>query len=178
MPTIKPFRQYSENDVINLYAISGNTMPVNKGTFVKVVGSGFVSTAQPVAFNGAIGAAYGNTVSQRYTVNQKVAVAGTGDTTILGMTLYDVREVDEQGIPLLFDPTKCAEMQAVPSGYPVPIVTKGIFLYSGITNPVTGGARAYMGANGELSTVGPGQQVGTFLGVKDASGFALLKLDL
>ena len=74
MPTIKGFAQYSEHEVINLYAFSGTT-PTNKGTFVRILGSGWRSDVDPSSMIGAAGKAYGNTVAQRYAVNAKVGVA-------------------------------------------------------------------------------------------------------
>ena len=37
MPTLRPFRDYDEHDVVNLFKYSG-TIPVNKGTVVKIDG--------------------------------------------------------------------------------------------------------------------------------------------
>src|SRR3990167_7664048 len=114
MPTIKGFAQYSEHEVINLYAFSGTT-PTNKGTFVRILGSGWRSDVDPSSMIGAAGKAYGNTVAQRYAVNAKVGVAATGDAP-LGMLLYDVKETDENGEKLLYRPRKAAEMCVTVSG--------------------------------------------------------------
>ena len=51
----------------------------------------------------------------------------------LGMLLYDVREDDENGEKLIFNPRKAAENDYVISGQAVPILTRGIVLYSGAT---------------------------------------------
>ena len=43
MATLRPFRDYNEHDVINLFKFSG-TIPANKGTLVKVIGDGWKTT--------------------------------------------------------------------------------------------------------------------------------------
>ena len=95
---LRPFRQYSENDVVNLFAFSGDSTLVVKGLAVKVVGDGWTNEANssPVETLGSVGASYNNVVSQRYGAKAKVAVAASGDA-ILGITLMDVRELDENG---------------------------------------------------------------------------------
>ncbi len=180
MPTLRPFRDYSEHDVINLYTWTG-AVPVTKGTLVKVVGSGWMDT-NGLEFQGSPGLAYNNTVSQRWGVIPKVAAVVSGEP-VLGMLLYDVRELDENGEKLIFNPLKAAEMQAVPSGSAVPIVTKGMFLYSGIDGLVTGGAPAYA-SGGQITATNVGTtgavgftQVGKFLGGKNAQGWALIRLN-
>lgn len=178
MPTIKGFAQYSEHEVINLYAFSGAT-PTNKGTFVRILGSGWRSDVDPSSMIGAAGKAYGNTVAQRYAVNAKVGVAATGDVP-LGMLLYDVKETDENGEKLLFRPRKAAEMCVTISGQASPILLRGIVLYSGIDGAVTAGNTAYV-SGGSVTTTNvnsEGKSVGKFLGTKDANGFALLKVNL
>ena len=87
MPTIRPFRDYDEHDVINLFAYSGD-LPVNKGTFVKLQ-AGWKNTDELQRL-GAVGGTFTNTVSERYGVNAKVAAATSG-ATVLGMLLYDVK---------------------------------------------------------------------------------------
>ena len=44
MPTLRPFRDYDEHDVINLFSWSG-AVPAYKGTMVKIASpSGFVAS--------------------------------------------------------------------------------------------------------------------------------------
>jgi hypothetical protein len=182
MPTLRPFRDYDEKDVINLFAFevaAGEALPMNKGTLVKV-GTGW-TTDQELAMLGDVGASYSNTVSQRYGVAAKVATAGAGETP-LGMTLFDTKETDENGELLKFNPRKAAEMEAVLTGQAVPVVTRGIFLYSGATlaseTPVAG-SKLYCGAAGEITTGSAGNvQVGTALGGKNTASHVLLKLSL
>lgn len=179
MPNIKPFRTVNEYDTIHLYAISGSTYPVTKGTFVTLPGgSGSVAGQDPVSFAGGVGASWGNTVSQRYAITPRVVIASSGQTAF-GMTLYDVRETDENGEQLLFKPEKQHEMQAVLSGQAVPIVFKGIFDYSGVVGNPAAGDSLYLNAAGGLGTIAyGGTAVAKALGVKNIKGYVRIKLDL
>lgn len=186
---LRPFRDYSEHDVINLYA--HRSSDVNAGTLVKLeTATGWKNSAEPTMTEGTMGATYGNTVSNRYAVTAKVVDAGSGDKPI-GMTLWDVKENDENGEKLLYNPRKAAEMQAVISGQAVPIVTRGVFLYSGTdlnaTHEAQGpvaGEYIYAGVAGELlvaSSVGwdsTVQKVGQVLGGKDSNGHVLIRLNV
>lgn len=175
MPTLKTLQQVSEQDILPFYTYSG-TLPVNKGTVVKIVGSGFVN--QALTTIGQAGASYAGTYSPRWSVVPAVAaVSSTGDRPI-GILLYDGREVDENGEQLKFRPRKAAEMQAFVSGQAVPIATRGIFQYSGVSGTVTAGSPIYINNNGELSATGPSDRVvGFALGGKDANGYTNVKLN-
>lgn len=178
MPDLKPFRDYSEHDVINLFAYNG-TLPASKGTFVKLTSADGWKNTDEMSFLGDVGAAFGNTVSQRYGVAAKVDPADSGDADVIGMLLYDVKETDENGEKLIFNPRKAAEIGAVVSGQAVPVVTKGIFLYEGVQGTPSGGYNAYVDGNGVLTSVdGGGVVVGKFLGAKDADNNVLVKIDL
>jgi hypothetical protein len=178
MPNLKPFRDYSEHDVINLFAYSG-TLPVNKGTFVVPADSNGWKNTDEMSLLGDVGASYGNVVSERYGVAAKVTAAASGDSTVIGMLLYDVKETDENGEKLVFNPRKAAEMNVAISGQAVPIVTKGVFLYSGAAGTGSAGASAYVTTNGVLTSVdGGGSVVGKFLGAPDADGNILVKISL
>ena len=48
MPTLLPFRDYDEHDVINLFAWDG-AVPATKGTIVKIKGDGWQAGATPWA---------------------------------------------------------------------------------------------------------------------------------
>ena len=178
MATLRPFRDYNEHDVINLFKFSG-TIPANKGTLVKVIGDGWKTTDELERL-GSVGATYNNVQSERYGVAAAVGVAGAGETPV-GMLLYDVKEEDENGEKLKFNPRKAAEMDVALSGQAVPVATKGVFLYSGATlaaqSPV-GGTALYTAAGGEITTGSAGTKVGQALGAPDSDGVVLIKLEL
>ena len=178
MATLRPFRDYNEHDVINLFKFSG-TIPANKGTLVKVIGNGWLTTDELERL-GSVGATYNNVQSERYGVAAAVGVAGAGDTP-MGMLLYDVKETDENGEKLIFHPRKQAEMEVALSGQAVPVVTKGTFLYSGALaaqSPV-GGTTLYCGAAGDITTgVASNVKVGKALGAPDADGVVLVRMNL
>lgn len=180
--TLRPFRDYNEKDVINLFAVSGAPIDTTyqiiatKGSIVKIVGSGFVNDIiDPEVMIGNMGLYnVNNFVGQRYGVSSQVALANSGDTAI-GMLLFDVRELDENGEFLKYRPQKAAEMEAVLSGQVCPIVTRGRFIVSGIqtgTTAITAGLPCYLGTNGGIATFTnvTGQVIGHFLGVAGVTG--------
>jgi hypothetical protein len=175
MATLRPFRDYDEKDVINLYTVTGAVVDstyqivATKGSLVKIAGDGFRVDTEPLEMLGNFGAFnVSNWVGQRYGVLPKVQVCNTpASDNPLGMLLFDVRELDENQLPLKYNPRKAAEMEAVISGQSVPIVTRGIFLYSGVRTSgsvaVTAGGKAYAGYAGEIATSGS-TVIGKFLG--------------
>ena len=181
---LRPFRDYDEHNVINLFAYSGS-LPVKKGTIVKIVPSsegheGWKATDE-LQLLGDVGASYANTVSERYGVAAKITDAVNADEDdAIGMLLYDVKETDENGEKLIFNPRKAAELSVALSGQAVPVVSKGIFLYKGVNGTPTAGGKAYIGAGGLVSaTAGSATtEIGQFLGAKDADANVLLKLEL
>ena len=141
MPNLRPFRDYDEHDVINLFtltdkntSLSSDGSKVNKGTLVQINttdnANGWMNTEEAIGSMGNAGTAVGGTVSLRYGVQAKVEPCASGQVPI-GITLYDMAERDENGEKLLYHPRKADEMQVVLSGQAMPVVTKGIFLYSG-----------------------------------------------
>jgi len=188
---LKPFRDYSEHEVLNLFAFSGTAesaaVMATRGAAVKISAEGFTtgpsnsSANQPTDFLGDVGAAFPLSNSQRFGVRPKVTLATSGD--VLGLTLMDVRELDENGEKLIFNPRKAAEMNVVVSGQAVPVLTRGVVLYSGsaITNATAGQFAVVSGTAGDLantSTLRTNEvAVGKFLG-NAVSNTALLKIML
>ena len=177
MNTLKPngLRIFAANDELPFYSVSGVGTLV-KGAVVKVVGSGVVATNFPITNLGAVGSTYGNTVSSRYGAVPQVTTTTSFADVPVGITLYDVRETDENGEKLIFKPQKQAEMQAVLSGQAVPIATRGVFLCSGISGLATGGARCYAGPDGGIHNTGS-VVIGKFLGAADTNNCVLVELD-
>jgi hypothetical protein len=189
--TLRPFRDYSEHEVLNLFAYSGaaesSSVIVTKGAAVKLSAEGFTvgptssSANQPIDLLGPVGATFPLSDSQRFGVRPKVTLATSGD--VLGLTLLDVRELDENGEKLIFNPRKAAEMNVVISGQAVPVLTRGVVLYSGstIANATAGQYAVVSGTVGDLantSTLRTNEvAVGRFLG-NAVSNTALLKITL
>ena len=180
---LKPWRQYAETDVINMFAYSG-AIPVTAGTVVKAVASGWRPDETDSLVLGNVGVGFGNTVSTRWGTLPSVTDAGTGDN-VLGILLYDVREQDENGLLYKFNPRKAVENNHILSGQTVPILTKGFVLISGVFNgpaPVAGGM-AYPSGAGVITTNAVNQQTGTstvgrFYGAPSSDGFALLRVNI
>jgi len=180
MANLKPFRDYDEHDVINLFAYSGAS--ANKGTVVTVVGNG-VNLLDATSLDNL--SPYANSLSAQYNVPWTVTAAASGASkgAIVGMLLKDVRTFDENGERLIFNPRKAAEMDVIISGQAVPVLTKGIVLVGGIVgtpNFGSGAAVANAGA-GDLKVVDYSNAttcIGKFLGPTGGDGFALLKIEL
>ena len=96
------------------------------------------------------------------------------------MLLNDVRETDENGEKLIYNPRKAAELSAVVSGQTVPVLKRGIIL--AYATGATAGNGAFINTLGELesnaSIHGSYVKVGTYLVSADDDGYALLNLDL
>ena len=194
--TLRPYRDYSEHDVVNLFAVDAaqdaNGVIATAGTVVKVTGNGFQPVADstlgggtgflgtiPVDLGGTLSIpGLSNVVSNRYVVNAKVAPATNTDLVALGITLMSTQELDENGEKLVFNPRKAAEKGVVISGQAVPVLTKGIVVYSGsdISNTANVGAPVYVSATAGLTTTAGNATVGRLLS-KPVNGIALVKLN-
>ena len=122
-----PFRQYDDNDVINMFAYDGTN--VGAGTIVKVSAANLNDDLIDLVDGGdAFLTTQGNAYSP-LTVNPlKIDAADSGDAA-LGILVRDVRETDENGEKLRFYPQKKEELQCVLSGESVPVATKGVFTF-------------------------------------------------
>ena len=183
MSELRPFRQYDEHDVINLFTMSTDT--VDAGRFVKMH-TGWKADDEQVDLNSAIGNTYNNVLSTTWSLTAKMQLSGGGDLPI-GLTLVSMKETDENGEKLVFNPRKAAEMGVVVPGQSVPLLTRGlVIIKSGDSDwltaaSVTAGQILYAAASGEISpndNSGANKAIGIALGAKDANEFALVKLDL
>lgn len=187
MATLRPFRDYSEHNVINLFAFDYSGADINAGALVKIKSTaGFTANDDIGQDSTMLWSGLTNVVSDRYSVKSRVVLAGSGEVA-LGMLLYGVKEVDENGVKLIHNPHKAAEMQVTVSGQAVPVVTRGLFLVKGVDGTPSTNGVAYCGgsaaADGKVSaTNGAGKTIiGRFLGpdtVGDGTGDVLLKLEL
>ena len=193
---LRPFRDYDEHDVLNLFAFSDAAVnfgvssadPVHAGSVVKI-NNGWSNSAETQDMISDVGKSYNNTVSQRWGVAATVEYANGASSTEkpLGITLYDVREYDENGEALKFNPRKQDELQCSLTGQAVPIATKGVFLFA--TGAIcfgavfTAGGSVYTSGDGQiLAEAGAGgtanPEIGKALGAADSDGSVLVKLAL
>jgi hypothetical protein len=180
MATLRPFRQVNEHDVIGLFAFKTADLTTatiaSKGAVVKIQ-SGWKATDE-LTLDSDVGASFGNVTSPRFNVPATVELCGQTDTPI-GILLQDVKNLDENGEQLKFNPRKAVEIGAVIPGQTVPIATKGMFLLSGIGGSPAAGAKIHTSGAGELSinSISGAKQVGICLGGVDANGCTLTLLN-
>ena len=187
---LRPFRDYDEHDVLNLFAFGddavslGVTDVVYAGSVVKIK-TGWKNDDETQDMIGNVGAGYDNTVSQRWGVTAEVEYCNGGAETPLGITLFDVREYDENQEALKFNPRKQDELQAVLTGQAVPVATKGTFLFAtgawvADGAAVTAGASIYASGDGQVTPTlaSVNTKVGKALGGPDSDGAVLVKLEL
>lgn len=188
---LHPFRQYNENDVINLFTFDGTS--VDAGRLVKLDASNQWSglgSDDYVDLGSDTGNSYSNVVSTQYSLKGKLDLAGLGDAA-LGMTIMEMANVDENGEKLLYNPRKAAEMGVVIPGQAIPVASRGVFLYNASETAWTGstinaGTVLYGAANGIISsTAGSAVACGVALGglasvTKPSTSYsaALIKLEL
>lgn len=132
-----PFRQYSDYDVINLFASNtADTDPStngdgSQGVFVKVSVGNLDADPITYATNGYLGKTdYPFIGVAQYPEVPLKFVAATTGAPVLGITLNQTLQQDENGEKLLYNPTKAAELQAVLSGQACPVATRGTFTLS------------------------------------------------
>jgi len=134
---ILPFRQYSDTDVVNLYALDNNSVldattdvgSGDAGVFVSITDGNWNNdpvTYQTNTYLGDSSFPFLGSASMYPEVNLKVNAAISGELP-LGLTLFQTAKNDENGEKLLYNPTKQTELQAMLPGQAVPIATKGIF---------------------------------------------------
>jgi len=182
-----PFRQYDDNDVVNMFAYDGTT--VGAGLVVKVSAANLNDDLIDLVEDGAFLNTQGNAYSPLAVNPLRVAAAGSGDAA-LGILLRDVRDTDENGEKLRFYPEKKEELQCVLSGESVPVATKGIFTFlegafTGSAIPAVG-TEVYGHAAGKLGVAGGAAvKVGQVLatgtraaGDTHAGGYAIVNINI
>ena len=187
---LRPFRDYSEHDVLNLFAFGAVDVILNASTVVYAgscvkVKTGWSNSNEPQDMIGDVGASYNNTVSQRWGVSADVQYTdGGADEAALGITLYDVREYDENGEALKFHPRKQDELQACLTGQAVPIATRGVFLMAtgawASSDGVVQNQDVFATGNGQVTTLGAkatNNRIGRTLGGPSTDGSVLVKFD-
>jgi hypothetical protein len=191
IPNLKPFRSYSEHDVIEIFSHSDAS--ANKGSLVSVVAASALGNTN--VWQGAsspatphLGTAFSlpGTPSRasvfRHEVKYKVKNAYSGEAP-LGLLLYDVREENPFGEKYIYRPRQeRIDKAIVVSGEAVPIITRGVFKVNGILGtPGPGSGAVPATTSGYLQVVPTTTgvaNVGKFLTTKDADGYAIFKLEL
>jgi len=178
---ILPFRQYDENDVINLFALEGasvnasttDTGAGDAGVFVKVSAGDFDKDPVGYSDDSYLGKTDYPFIKAQYpSVNLECAPAASGES-LLGITLRQTAKADENGEKLLYNPVKAEELGSVLPGQAVPVATRGVFTitadaYDGAL--VVGGGIA-LGAAGKVAACAAtaAEKVGTVIGTGSRS---------
>jgi len=142
-----PFRQYDEQDVINLFALqtdqalaatTDNGLGSN-GVFVSVSTGNFNSDVVSYGTDSYLGKEdYSHVGAGMYPSNPRTVQAAGSGAAPLGLTLNQTAKNDENGEKLLYNPTKKEELQAVLPGQTVPVLTRGIVTLSASAFDVAG----------------------------------------
>lgn len=189
-----PFRQYNDSDVIQLYSAdftgqAGMLVTVQLGNQDPSTSAGAYTTSAPLQ-------AFTNVGNYAFNNARKVRPAAVDDTfnRILGVTLYTVATVDENGIPLRGQPyNQTLERGFVQTGFTVPVLSRGIITIkqSQVNNTALPGDIGVAGANGTITAITPtfaqlvtgsyyGTMVGKFLSSSGAGfgGYYQFKVQL
>lgn len=132
-----PLRTVDENDIINEYALAGVT---EQGTFVKISSGSLTDGFGQVG--ASFGAAFDGTSSPQWGTKNQITEITSGDLAVdvLGITLYNVLAVDENGENLKYNKQKREELHAVLIGDSVPVAQKGRFILGPEAFEVVGAA--------------------------------------
>lgn len=174
---LKPFRQYDEADVVNLYSLVENSG--DAGDLCELVS---MNPSALDGFGGNISPFAGIQIPRKETL-AKVRLATSGsECLVIGMSLWNVRESDALGRPLQYDYQRWAELQVVYSGQTLPVLTRGIVHISGFTGtPGPGsGIGVDSGGAGRWSVLPVCQtpNLGKFLSSTGADGAAIAFLNI
>lgn len=181
---LKPFRQYSEHDVINMFATTG---VLDKGTLVAVNAAAgntnlFQNTGATVTPYQTVTTAFGLPPAYAYHKRGEVAwtVKAAGPTDVcIGMLLYDVKETNRHGENFRYQPTyERYEQQISLVGEATPIVRRGLFMTDNIMGTAALGS-GFTASGGKLvpQTYSKSTSLGVFLSTEDADGHALIALN-
>lgn len=175
-----PFRQYNEQDVVNVFALQNadvleSTTGDGKGSngvFVKVTDGNFDQDVITYGSNSYLGKTdYPFVGGDMYPTNPlEVAAAASGEIP-LGLTLNQTAKTDENGEKLLYNTTKKEELQAVLPGQSVPVATKGIFTLS--ANAIEGGAASVFTIGDGFEVAGDGTIGPATVGSAESLGMVL-----
>lgn len=189
---ILPYRDYSEHDVVNLFAldVSGKTLSsfVSNGTgdfdagVVVSVSAGALPgevselrATTPDNLRDYLGASFSGAHIgfNGYPANTGMTVApADGSGRALGITLRETLAFDENGEKMISYKQKLDEAQGVLPGQTVPVLTKGLILLSGsafASAPALGDELEVSSTAGKLETATAGTVVGSVLAIGEES---------
>ena len=189
-PNLKPYRDIDPHEVVNLY--SHVDASANKGSLVTIteaegntnVWQNANSPATPhLDVFGPLANTPSRAYSNRYEVTWKIKNAFDEDIP-LGLTLYDVRELNAYGEKLIHRPRyERFENDYVVSGEAVPVLVRGFVKINGFNGDPGPGSGAVPSATNsgfvDVTNDPTGAtNVGKFLSTPDADGYAHFKLEL
>ncbi len=196
---ILPYRDYSEHDVVNLFALdlsSANAAALaamtsagsgdhDAGVVVKVSAGALPGdTPSTLATSGALRDYLGASFSgvhigfNAYPSNGMTVAPADGTGATLGITLRETLAFDENGEKMLTYKQKLDEAQGVLPGQTVPVLSKGMVLLSadafhvggGVNAPVLGDSLEVSGNTaGKLEVLGSGTAVGKVIAIGEES---------
>lgn len=173
-----PFRQYDENDVVNLFAFDAAIVldsttddgQASQGSVVKVANGNFNEDLITYGSNSYLGKTdYPFVGGDMYPTNSLLITGCEANETkgkVLGVTLAQTAKNDENGEKLLYNATKKEELQAVLPGQSVPVATKGIFTFG--ANAFDANTTFTIGAG--IATAAGGKITGVALGTTGQDG--------
>tara|TARA_R110001599_G_scaffold129199_3_gene303434 strand:- start:4756 stop:5379 length:624 start_codon:yes stop_codon:yes gene_type:complete len=189
---ILPYRDYSEHDVVNLFAldVTGKTLSSFKSNGTGDFDAGVVVSVSAGALPGEVSELRATTPDNLrdylgasfsgahigfngYPANTGMTVApadGTGRA--LGITLRETLAFDENGEKMISYKQKLDEAQGVLPGQSVPILTKGLILLSASafsSAPALGDDLEVSSTAGKLKTAASGTVVGSVLAIGEES---------
>lgn len=176
---LKPFRAYDEHDVINLYSLVENSG--NAGELVQFVSW---NPSDSDGYDGSNNLApFGGITIPRYVNKAKVSLSTSGSTlNVVGALLWDVRQTDALGRPLIYDAQRWQELQVVYSGQTVPICKRGILIVSGYEGTAGAGSGIAAGDGGlgawKVVDITATPILGRFMSTSGADGFAVAYLNV
>jgi len=177
---ILPFRQYDENDVINMFAFEGqvNAKPSethsDAGMIVQVASgdvTGGYNPTQLAENSGLLGSSNYPHVARNYYPEVPLKIKACDGTSgkAIGVTLAQTLTHDENDENLLRYPQKKAELFAVTSGEAVPVASKGIFTLAATAFSALTASHLFVkaAADGQLATQAApdGDTIGKILAV-------------
>jgi hypothetical protein len=189
---ILPYRDYSEHDVVNLFAldVTGETLADFKSNGTGDFDAGVVVSVSAGALPGEVSELRATTPDNLrdylgasfsgahigfngYPANTGMTVApADGSGRALGITLRETLAFDENGEKMISYKQKLDEAQGVLPGQTVPVLTKGLVLLSGSafsSAPALGDDLEVSSTAGKLKKASSGTVVGSVLAIGEES---------